>query len=112
MIAIVVSAHQAVVRIPAIHSPALPPGTRYGRGMSGRLYLSLITAGKISRYTIVTMEMTTPSVALKYLAVLPLVRVRVRTSTMVDTTPETRFTTIGVPRRLEKYPKARGAAPS
>jgi hypothetical protein len=30
---------------------------------------------------------------------------------MVDTTPETRFTTIGVPRRLEKYPNAlRGRA--
>jgi hypothetical protein len=72
----------------------------------------LITAGKISTYTIVTMEMTTPRVALKYLAALPLVSVSVRTRTMVDTTPETRFTTIGVPRRLEKYPNARGAAPS
>src|SRR5690348_15969732 len=112
MIAIVVSAHQAVVRIPAVHSPNLPHGIRYGRGTSGWLYLSLITDGKIRRYTIVTMEMTTPSVALKYFAVLPLVSVRVRTRTMVETTPETRFTTIGVPRRLEKYPNARGAAPS
>src|ERR1700746_3523833 len=112
MIAIVVSAHQAVVRIPAVHSPIFPNGIRYGRGTSGGLYLSLITDGKIRRYTIVTMEMTTPSVALKYFAVLPLVSVRVRMRTMVETTPETRFTTIGVPRRFEKYPTARGAAPS
>src|SRR5690349_24329749 len=95
MIAIVVSAHQAVVRIPAVHSPIFPNGIRYGRGTSGWLYLSLITDGKIRRYTIVTMEMTTPSVALKYFAVLPLVSVRVRTRTMVETTPETRFNKIG-----------------
>ena len=88
------------VRIPAVHSPIFPNGIRYGRGTSGWLYLSLITEGKIRRYTIVTMEMTTPRVALKYFAVLPLVSVRVRMRTMVDTTPETRFTTIGVPRRF------------
>src|ERR1700755_2651130 len=102
MIAIVANKAQAVMRIPAVHSPTFPPGITYGRGTSGWLYLSLITAGKISTYTIVTMEMTTPRVALKYFAALPLVSVNARIRTMVDTTPETRFTTIGVPRRLEK----------
>ena len=58
------------------------------------------------------MEITSPSVALKYFAALPLVSVSARTRTPLDTTPDSRFTAIGVPRRLEKCPIHLGAAPS
>src|SRR5580658_5031194 len=112
MIAMVVRAAQAVVKIPTTQSPTVPPGIRYGRTTSGYLYRSLITAGKISTYVIVTMEMTRPRVTVKYFAALPLVSVSARIRTPVETTPESRLTPIGVPRRLEKYPSALGAAPS
>jgi hypothetical protein len=36
------STMKAVQMPPAIHTPAVPPGTRYGRGTSGCEYLSLI----------------------------------------------------------------------
>jgi hypothetical protein len=43
----VASAAKNVVSRPATQTPAMPPGTRYGRGACGWEYLSLMTEGKI-----------------------------------------------------------------
>ena len=51
------SAIQNVTSAAPTAMPALPPGTRYGRGTSGWLMRSLIAAGKINRYEISVVEM-------------------------------------------------------
>ena len=46
---------------------------------------------------------------MKYLPALPLVSWKASTITIVEKTPDSRLTAIGVPQRLEKMPKKRGA---
>ena len=55
--------------------------------------------------------MARPSTAVKYLSALP-VSWKARTMTIVENTPDSRLTVIGVPQRAEKWPNERGAAPS
>ena len=57
-------------------------------------------------------EIASPSTTLKYFSELPDVSTEASTITSVATTPERRLTTIGVPKRFEKTPRTRGAAPS
>ncbi len=55
---------------------------------------------------------TTLRTALKYFWASPLESRKARTMTIVETMPERKFTTIGVPYLAENVPRTRGPAPS
>src|SRR5580704_442075 len=97
--ATVASSAQKVGTTEQIHAPAMPPGTRYGRGTSGREYLSFISAGKMNKYEIVVVEIVSPSTAAKYLPELAPVIWNAAIMSTVATTPDSRFIPIGVPKR-------------
>ena len=58
--------------------------------------------GKITMYDSVVNRRTQFSTALKYFSLLPFERLNARTMTIVETIPLRKFTTIGVPKRVEK----------
>ena len=55
---------------------------------------------------------TTFRTALKYFSALPPESWKASTMTIVETTPERKLTTIGVPYLRENVPRTRGPAPS
>src|SRR3954471_16890941 len=93
---------QNVVSTPQIQTPAMPPGTRYGRGTCGCEYRSLMSVGKITMYDRVVNRRTQFSTAAKYFSLSPPENPKAANITSVETTPLRKLTTIGVPKRLEK----------
>src|SRR3954467_5538007 len=103
---------QNVVRQPQIHTPAIPNGTLYGRYTCPCEYRSLISVGKMARYDTVVNSSTTLSTALKYFSASPPESWKARTITIVETVPDRKLTTIGVPYLAENVPRMRGPPPS
>src|SRR3954469_23570977 len=96
------SSAQNVVSTPQIQTPAMPPGTRYGRCTCGCEYRSLMSVGKITMYDRVVKSSTQFRTAAKYFSLSPPENPNAANITIVDTTPLRKFTTIGVPKRVEK----------
>src|SRR6202453_510095 len=99
------------VMMTAAHAPARPPGTRYGRAAFGYLRRRISSAGKMKKYPTAVEEIVSDSMIEKKLARLPLVATKTITHMTEATTPELRFTAIGVP-KLVNLPIQDGAAPS
>src|SRR3954452_5088468 len=93
---------QNVVSTPQIQTPAMPNGTLYGRGTCGCEYRSLMSVGKITMYDRVVKSRTQFSTAAKYFSLSPPEKPKAANMTIVETTPLRKFTTIGVPKRVEK----------
>src|SRR6476619_7369023 len=107
----VANAAQNVVSPAQTQTPAMPPGTLYGRWTSGCDFRRMISVGKIRMYEMVVNVSTTPIITLKASAALPEIRVAM-TNTIVENTPDRKLTRTGVPSLAENWPRNRGPAPS
>src|SRR2546423_14131532 len=88
---------QPVVRIVETHSPASPHGWTYGRRVSGCVYRSFSTAGKIHRYEISVVEIAMSSTTWNFALLPPLKAPTARNEKIVAAIPDMTLTRTGVP---------------